>query len=155
MMPVSEGHLKEMEAHAREEYPFECCGILIGKPGTPAQDRLFRCTNIQNRLHELDPETHPRDARTAFQIEGRELIRIHREAQENGLSIKLFYHSHPDHEAYFSEEDKRMALFGDEPTYPDARYLVISVYNGDIKDHALFEWNPQQRAFERVALNPS
>ena len=77
-MSVTPEQLAEMQAHALAEYPFECCGILIGKPDHHAEDRLFRCTNIQNRLHELDPEAHPRDARTAFQIEGRELIRINR-----------------------------------------------------------------------------
>jgi len=154
-MSVTREQLAEMEAHALAEYPYECCGIVIGKPGSTADDRLFRCTNIQNRLHGLDPQVHPRDARTAFQIEGKELIRIHREAQDNGLSIKLFYHSHPDHDAYFSDEDRRMALFGEDPTYPEARYLVISVYNKKIKEHALFEWNPADRAFERVELKPS
>ncbi|MFQ5482035.1 MAG: Mov34/MPN/PAD-1 family protein [Nitrospinaceae bacterium] len=144
-----------MQAHAVEEYPHECCGIVVGPAQGAAEDRLFKCTNIQDRLHEEDPVLHPRDARTAFRIDDKELFRIHREAQDQGLVFKLFYHSHPDHGAYFSEEDKAMALFGGEPSYPEARYLVISVYNGAVKNQALFEWNADQAAFDRVNLDLS
>ena len=45
-----------------------------------------------------------------------------------------------------------MALFDNEPTYPDARYLVISVYNREIRDHAFFEWNAKALEFEKVHL---
>jgi proteasome lid subunit RPN8/RPN11 len=75
-----------------------------------------------------------------------------KQLEEQGLVIKLFYHSHPEHDAYFSEEDKRLALFDNEPTYPDARYLVISVYNKKIRDQAFFEWNPATSSFEKVHL---
>ena len=140
--------LEEVHRHALAEYPDECCGIIIGKVGDHSEDVLFRCTNIQNKLHEMDPKIHTRDARTAFHIDPRELMKILKEAEKRALAVKVFYHSHPEHDAYFSEEDKRMALFGDEPTYPDARHLVVSVYGGAIKNSALFFWNPDNKAFE-------
>ena len=152
MISLADDKLTEVQEHALAEYPNECCGIVIGKPDTPDRDQIFRCTNIQNQLHEQDPETYVRNARTAYYIDPRELMRIMNQAAEQGLVIKLFYHSHPEHDAYFSDEDKRMALFDNEPTYPDARYLVISVYNREIRDQAFFEWNPEALEFVKVHL---
>jgi len=149
MIPLDPDKLAEAHQHALDEYPNECCGILIGKPDTDQDDLLFQCTNIQNDLHAQDPETYTRDARTAYFIDPKELMKIMKTASDRQLAIKLFYHSHPEHDAYFSDEDKRMALFDDEPTYPEARYLVISVYNREIKDQALFEWNPDSKTFEQ------
>lgn len=149
MISLAADKLKDARRHALDEYPYECCGIIIGKPDTDREDILFRCTNIQNQLHEKDPKTFVRDARTAFYIDPKELMNILREAEEKKLAVKLFYHSHPDHDAYFSEEDKAMALFDGEPTYPEARYLVISVYNGEIRDQAFFEWSSDSASFEK------
>ena len=137
--------------HAVAEYPHEACGILLGKPGTEKDDVLFNCTNIQNKMHEMYPETFTRDARTAYYIDPKELLGIFKKAEAERLSVKMFYHSHPDHGAYFSAEDEKMALFDGEPVYPDAQYMVISVYNREVKDKAVFEWNSESKSFERGA----
>jgi len=133
---------------AMEEYPDECCGVILGNPQHGGDDIVLRCTNIQNQLHENDPQNYPRDAKTAFNIESAELLKIENKARTNGWIIKTFYHSHPEHDAYFSDEDKKMALaeWG-EPWYPDATHLVISVYNGEIRDQALFAWDSDKSKF--------
>tara|TARA_B100000686_G_scaffold331799_1_gene395795 strand:- start:1678 stop:2136 length:459 start_codon:yes stop_codon:yes gene_type:complete len=151
MFPLAKDQLDEIYRHAVEEYPFECCGIVIGEVGNSDKDVLFRCTNIQNKLHEKDPKTYDRDARTAYNIDPKELMKILREVELKQLPIKVFYHSHPEHDAYFSEEDLRMALFEGEPNYPEASYLVVSVYNKKIRDHAMFNWNPESKNFERTS----
>ncbi len=152
MIDLADDTLAEAREHALVEYPNECCGIVIGKPDHLENDIVFQCTNIQNQLHEKDPQTYSRDARTAYFIDPRELMGIMKKAAEQDLVIKLFYHSHPEHDAYFSDEDKSMALFDNEPTYPDARYLVISVYNREIRDQAFFEWSPESCTFEKLSL---
>ncbi len=149
MIPLSQDHLEEIRSHALDEYPEECCGIVIGFPESTKDDILFRCTNIQNKLHKLDPETYPRDARTAYNMEPMEVVKIFSQAQSKGMVIKTFYHSHPEHDAYFSDEDKRMALLDGEPTYPEAEYLVVSVYSSKVKDEAWFAWDLQTKSFER------
>ena len=149
MIPLSQENLAEIRKHSLEEYPYECCGIVIGSAESKDDDILFRCTNIQNKLHEMDPEAYPRDAKTAYNIDPRELFEIFNQIKTKGMTLKIFYHSHPDHDAYFSAEDKKMALFDGEPTYSDAKYLVVSVYNKEVKDEAWFEWNSQTRSFEQ------
>ena len=155
MNPILKDQLDLMHRQAIEEYPYECCGIIIGKPDTNEQDILYKCRNIQNKLHEKDPKTFERDARTAFYIDPKELMEILRDVHDKGMQIKVFYHSHPDHDAYFSEEDKRMALFDNEPSYLGATYLVISVYDSKIKNQALFAWNETKKVFEEQKTQQS
>ncbi|PIQ95687.1 MAG: hypothetical protein COV67_13620 [Nitrospinae bacterium CG11_big_fil_rev_8_21_14_0_20_56_8] len=150
MLPFTEENLEEVHRHALQEYPYECCGIIAGTPGNNEDNRLYRCTNIQNELHQKDPGTFVRDARTAFYIDPRELMSIFKEARNGGRVVKVFYHSHPEHDAYFSEEDRRMALFDNEPTYPEVCYLVVSVYDRKVAGQALFAWNASTQSFEKL-----
>ena len=147
---VLQSNLEQIRNHALEEYPSECCGIIAGLTETKKNDVLFRCTNIQNKLHEMDSETYPRNAKTAYNIDPRELFKVFNEIGSKGMILKIFYHSHPDHDAYFSDEDKKMALFDGEPTYPDAKHLVVSVYNNIVKGEALFGWSSKTRSFEKI-----
>ena len=153
MIPHSKERLGEIRKHALDEYPHECCGIVIGFTESKEDDILFRCTNIQNRLHKMDSRAYPRDAKTAYNIEPKELVKIFNQMRSKGMILKTFYHSHPDHDAYFSDEDEKMALFDGEPAYPDAKYLVVSVYNKVVRDEAWFEWNSQTRSFEKKIIN--
>ena len=89
--------------------------------------------------------------RDRYNIDPKELMKILREVDSKQLPIKVFYHSHPEHDAYFSEEDLRMALFDGEPNYPEASYLVVSVYDKKIRDHVMFKWNPESKNFERTS----
>ena len=150
MTPLEEEQLYEIHCHAVEEYPNECCGIVVGNPDHNDDNVVHRCENIQNKLHEKDPENFTRDARTAYNISALVLQKLLSEASSKGKVFKVLYHSHPEHDAYFSEEDTRMALFdGESPIYPGTQYLVVSVYDKKIRDQALFGWDPETKTFER------
>ncbi|MBT5472631.1 MAG: hypothetical protein HOK41_18660 [Nitrospina sp.] len=153
MSPLEKEQLDEIHLHAVEEHPFECCGIVVGNPEHNHDNIVYRCKNIQNKLHEKFPEQYTRDARTAYNIEALELQKLLSEASSKGRVFKVLYHSHPEHDAYFSEEDSRMALFdGEAPIYPGTQYLVVSVYSKKVRDQALFGWNPETKTFERNPL---
>ena len=150
MSPLEKEQLDEIHQHAVEEYPNECCGIVVGNPDHNNDNVVYRCENIQNKLHEKNPENFTRDARTAYNISALELQRHLSEASSKGRVFKVLYHSHPEHDAYFSEEDTRMALFdGESPIYPGTQYLVVSVYSKKVRDQALFDWDPKTKTFER------
>src|SRR5258705_12978581 len=87
--------------------------------------RLLRCRNAQNELHARDPQRYPRDARTAYYIDPKDLLRIG-DLERDGFDVDVIYHSHIDAGAYFSETDRRQALFGGLPAYPAALYVVTS-----------------------------
>ncbi len=153
MSPLEKEQLDEIHQHAVEEYPNECCGIVVGNPDHNNDNVVYRCENIQNKLHETSPENFTRDARTAYNISALELQRLLSEASSKGRVFKVLYHSHPEHDAYFSEEDTRMALFdGESPIYPGTQYLVVSVYSKKVRDQALFDWDPKTKTFQRKPL---
>lgn len=145
--------LAEIYEHARETYPEECCGFLIGPAHSPSIDEARRCENQQNRYHQLDPKHFPRTAREAYYLGGKDL-RFLAESLNSSQPVKIIYHSHPDVGAYFSEEDTRAALGRDpdevaQPQYP-VDYIVIDAQANHIGGAKLFRWSPGKRAFLEV-----
>ena len=149
MLTLRPETLTEIYEHAKSEFPDECCGAILSDA---AQEFVWKCRNIQNALHQKDPNTYPRDARTAYVIHPDDLIAIHKETETENRQIKVFYHSHPNHEAYFSEKDKTDAMLWDEPAYPGATYLVISVYDAEVRAVKAFTYDEEARDFVDVPL---
>src|SRR4029453_12933817 len=132
-----------IRAQAIAEYPGECCGVVMDKPG---ERLLLAGRNIQDELHAKDPGSHPRDSRTAYYIDPKDLIAMgRREAQ--GFRVLTIYHSHIDAGAYFSATDKHNALVNGEPAYPEATYVVLSVREGRVEDAGAFRWDATHRDF--------
>ncbi|MGH7804347.1 MAG: Mov34/MPN/PAD-1 family protein [Candidatus Binatia bacterium] len=146
---LSAASVAAIDREAVAAYPEESCGIVLAD----GDAELVRpVPNIQNRLHAEDPAKHPRDARIAYFMEPKALFAVLEESDKQKRPIRVFYHSHPEHDAYFSNEDRERALAWDEPAYPDAVYLVVSVYGGAIKDRRAYAWDEARRDFAEVAL---
>lgn len=150
MLRLSRENWARICEHAGRDYPSECCGILL-RAGAGACD-VRPCSNIQDRLHEKAPDRHPRDSRTAYRMDDVEVFHILEEAERSGRALAGFYHSHIDCDAYFSEEDRTAALFGESPAYPGVVYLVLSVHGREVKGRRAFAWDEGNRAFEEVAV---
>jgi [CysO sulfur-carrier protein]-S-L-cysteine hydrolase len=138
-----------IRAQAVEEYPFESCGVILRRGG---ERRLLRCRNAQNELHARDPTRYSRDARTAYYIDPKDLMRIG-ELERQGFEVAVIYHSHIDAGAYFSETDRRQAVVGGEPAYPGAVYVVTSVVRGVVDAVAAFRWDADRRDFVSMELS--
>src|SRR5574342_175125 len=134
---------------ALAEYPSECCGVVMERPGAQPERLLLACRNIQDELHAKDPKRHPRDARTAYYIDPRDLIAMGRH-EASGFRVLTIYHSHIDAGAYFSPTDRHNALINSEPAYPDAAYVVLSVVDGRVAEAGAFRWDPAIRDFGPV-----
>lgn len=98
--------IDEMIAHAREDAPNECCGIIAGDDGRAV--KLFRATNAEASPYRYSMDTN-------------ELFRIYRECEEKGWSFLVIYHSHTASEAYPSPTDVRLAF------WPEAYYVLVSL----------------------------
>jgi proteasome lid subunit RPN8/RPN11 len=145
MILTSEEYAR-IRAQAVAEYPGECCGVVMEREG---ERLLLPCRNIQDELHAKDPQVHPRDSRTAYYIDPKDLIAMgRREAQ--GYRVLTIYHSHIDAGAYFSATDKHNALINGEPAYPEATYVVLSVLERRVADAEAFHWDPAQRDFLQI-----
>ena len=88
----------EMVAHALEERPFECCGLLAGTGGEVA--RGYRAKNGAELFG------------VRYEIDSREYLRIDREIDDADLDLIGVYHSHPFTRAYPSGTDMGQAMEG-------------------------------------------
>jgi [CysO sulfur-carrier protein]-S-L-cysteine hydrolase len=148
---LTEAQLIEIVHQAEMGYPEEICGIVVGKPGSPETYRVRQVRNIANQERQHDSAGVERDARTAYRMDDREVLRVLREADEAGWEVVTFYHSHPDHEAYFSAMDRDRALRVDhEPLWPGANYLVVSVRGGRALEARYFAWDDAGKDFTAV-----
>ena|SRR5438876_8705526 len=141
----------QMAAQAEREFPNECCGFLIeGAAG----EEVRPIRNIQNEKHAEDPAHFTRDARTAFQMDPRHHLAVLKEIDQRKLRLKVIYHSHPDHDAYFSATDRAQACSFDpsEPDYPDTIQIVISVRAGKFVRAAAFVWDAERKDFVETEL---
>ncbi len=139
----------QMATAAEAEYPEECCGLLFRGP---AGSEVVTMPNLQNKLHEENPETYKRDARTAYFMDPQELERISREKENLGMKLDAIFHSHPDVESYFSETDSEAAAVFGEPNYPGVVYLVYSVVDGKVADLKAFDWSEDQEQYSEIPL---
>ena len=120
MFRLSTAQANEIVAHAREDAPNECCGILVGRDSRV--EKLYRARNV---------EASP----VKYLIDPQDMFRAYKEAEEKEWEIVAFYHSHTTSEAYPSPTDVRLA------TWPDSLYLLVTLQNPE---------NPVIRAFHIV-----
>ena len=120
MLSIERRHVDEMIAHAFEDDPNECCGILAGKGDRV--DQLYRITNTAKSPYRylMDPQ---------------EFLNADRDAERNGWEMLAFYHSHTHSAAYPSTTDVRMTL---QSGWLDIYYVLVSLEN---------RTDPQTRTF--------
>ncbi|MBI4300909.1 MAG: M67 family metallopeptidase, partial [Chloroflexi bacterium] len=113
---------QEMIAHAREDAPNECCGMLAGSDGKVAQ--VYRTANAYH-------------SPLRYSIDPREILRVANDMSQKGWRELGVYHSHVFSEAYPSQTDVSLALL---TGWLGAEFYYFLV---SLKDRA----NPQLRAY--------
>ncbi|MBI3071298.1 MAG: M67 family metallopeptidase [Deltaproteobacteria bacterium] len=150
-MKLAKAAFDAITAHAVAEYPFEACGLLVGVGDAIAE--AVPCINHQNRYHAKLPDEFPRDAATAYFLDYRDIERVAEEARARGQALRGIFHSHVDCGAYFSAEDRVVALSGgDAPTFPDFVQIVVSVESRVVKAARAFCWDAAVRDFVEVEI---
>lgn len=142
--------MDEIRRHSVEEFPNECCGVVIADADAGGQ-RVMRMRNIQDEMHAKDPQCFARTARTAYLWHPSDHAALDA-ALAAGSSLVAFYHSHPDHDAYFSSEDSAAATPFGEPSYPQALQVVVSIYGREVGTIKAFAWSEQERAYVECAF---
>ena len=146
---LSQASHATIQTHACATYPDECCGLIVERDG---REEVVQVTNIQNELHAQDPAQFPRTAAIAYTM-GPEAAPVLMGAERGELRLRAIYHSHPEHEAYFSAEDRKQAFGGwDEPNFPQAGQIVMSVRNREVRATKVFVWDATARDFVETAL---
>ena len=106
-----------MVAHAKKEWPLECCGILSGRDGTV------------EKAYELQNEER---SSIRYSMSPREQLRVFEEMEKESIDMTAIYHSHPHTLPFPSETDVKLAF------YPEVASIIISLKE---------EQNPMAKAF--------
>ncbi len=130
---IEEQPLEEMEQHAEEYYPNECCGFFYGRDGK------VRTISLAKRVQNAKEG----DQRRRFQIDPKDYREAERFATQNDLDLLGVYHSHPDHPAEPSEHDRKVAM-------PWFSYIIISVQNGEAAATRSWRLNDQRQFDEET-----
>jgi [CysO sulfur-carrier protein]-S-L-cysteine hydrolase len=101
--------LDQIVAHAVEELPNECCGLLIGTP-----DIVEDAARARNAKR----------SRTRFQVEPADHFAAIRRARAAGFEIIGAYHSHPSGPSGPSETDRTRL------TDPTMFHVIVSLAHG-------------------------
>ncbi len=117
MLSLPRSYSDQIIAHAREDTPNECCGIIAGNDGSAT--KLYRALNAEASPYR-------------YNVDSKDLFRIYRDIDGNGWDVLAIYHSHTHTEAYPWPTDVRLAA------WPEAYYVIVS-----LEDEA----NPVLRAF--------
>jgi proteasome lid subunit RPN8/RPN11 len=137
MITVSEHLLGEIRAHGVRDYPYECCGLLLG--------RFAEEGKIVQETYPISNAREESAKRNRFLIEPEELMRGERYARARDLEVVGFYHSHPDSPAVPSQYDLEHAW----PTYS---YIIVSTSAGQANDLFSWEQEPDRSRFNREEL---
>ncbi len=126
--------LEAIRAHGRETYPHECCGFLLGVPGAGSASELVRASNAR--------EDSPQNR---YLIPPVEFVRTQRDADQRGLDIVGFYHSHPDHPA-------KPSAFDQDHAWPGYAYLIAEVRSGEARELRGFRLDEVGGPFREIPL---
>ena len=129
MLKLERSYADEIIAHAREDTPNECCGIIAGNDGSAT--KLYRAVNAEASPYR-------------YNVDPKDLLRIYRDLEGHGWDVLAIYHSHTGTEAYPSPTDVRLAA------WPDAYYLIVSL--ADEANAVLRAFKIQEGEVSEVAL---
>ncbi|MCR8656819.1 M67 family metallopeptidase [Paenibacillus endoradicis] len=131
---MSTEHISAIYQHGQEDYPYECCGVVIGELRSSGEKIVKHLQPIINERE--DEAKHNR-----FLISADSMLKSELHAQKLGLDVLGFYHSHPDHPAIPSSFDQEHAW----PTYS---YLIVSVIKGESNELTSWELLSDRTAFQ-------
>jgi [CysO sulfur-carrier protein]-S-L-cysteine hydrolase len=113
-MKIPQALIDEMVAHAREDLPNECCGMIGGREGEATSVVRVKNSAASPLRYEMDPQGQF-DALKAIEGAGEELIGI--------------YHSHTRSAAYPSQTDVNEAVM-----WPEQVYVIVSLQDEGAPD---------------------
>ena len=143
MIQIQVHHLEVIAKHAKNTYPQECCGLLLGKitPDGKVITEVWPTENDWTPEHQLffQGEVSPTASKkNRFSISPLQMLNSQKKARELNLTIVGIYHSHPEHPAIPSEFDRSIA-------WAEYSYLIAAVNQGKIKEVLSWKLNKNQQ----------
>ena len=106
-MRLDSALVERIVAHARRDFPNECCGMLGVRDGHAVA--IYEATNLA-----ASP--------LRFEVEGREILRAQDAFEDDGAELGAIYHSHTRSEPYPSQTDVNFAA-----GWPGVEWLIVGL----------------------------
>jgi len=107
---IASALLDELFAHAREEAPNECCGVIaVASAPQPRATRVHRAINAA-----ASP--------LRFEVDGRELLALIEQIEREGGELGAIYHSHTRTAPYPSQTDINFAA-----NWPGVEWIILGL----------------------------
>ncbi len=130
-MRIAQNLISEIVAHALEDRPNECCGMVSGSNGTATE--VFRARNALASPF-------------SFDMEAADQIGIYTTIEERGEEIAAIYHSHTKSPAEPSQQDRNQAKL-----WPDPVWLIVSLADPD--EPVVRGWDMRDGSVKEVELH--
>jgi proteasome lid subunit RPN8/RPN11 len=105
-MRISRELLDDVIAHAREDAPNECCGMIASRDGEAVTVHRARNAAASPLRYEID---------------GMEQYKLQNAIEEAGLELGAIYHSHTRSDPLPSQTDINLAF------YPESLYIIVGL----------------------------
>jgi [CysO sulfur-carrier protein]-S-L-cysteine hydrolase len=116
---ISQQLIDEMVAHAREDLPNECCGMIGGRDGEATKVVRVENAAASPLRYEMDPQGQ---------------YNALKEIEDAGEELVAIYHSHTRSAAYPSQTDVNEAVM-----WPEQVYVIVSLQDEDAPDVKAFD----------------
>jgi proteasome lid subunit RPN8/RPN11 len=111
---IARALLDELIAHAREDAPNECCGVVAVTPGDPVS---------ATRVHRaLNTAASP----LRFEVDGLELLHTIEAIEADDSELGAIYHSHTRSAPYPSQTDINFAA-----NWPGVEWIIVGLAGGE------------------------
>ncbi|HVF50407.1 MAG TPA: M67 family metallopeptidase [Pyrinomonadaceae bacterium] len=138
MIRLGAQQLEEIRRQGEQEYPHECCGLLLGRIADDGAKTVAEVYPVSNAR-----EAEARHNRSLILPD--EYMRGERHARARRLDVVGNYHSHPDHPAVPSQFDL-------EHAWPTWSYIIVSVREGRAGELRSWELEADRSRFNEEEL---
>ena len=109
-MDIAPELIERIVAHARRDFPNECCGMVAVRDGRAVS------------VHEAENVAH---SPLRFEVDGLEVHRTIEQIEDSGGALGAIYHSHTRSEPYPSQTDINFAA-----GWPGVEWLIVGLRRG-------------------------
>jgi proteasome lid subunit RPN8/RPN11 len=138
---ISPELLEQIVAHAREEAPNECCGVVAVADGAEAGAAHAMSVRRARNVH-ASPKR--------FEIDGRDVLAATREFEAQGWEIGGIYHSHTHTAPYPSQTDVNFAA-----NWPGVEWIIVGLSDSEhpeVRSYLIEEGVVREVALESIPV---
>ena len=106
-MVIAPELLQRIVAHARRDFPNECCGMIGFRDGRATS--VYEAENVAR-------------SRLRFEVDAMEVLRTSQAIEDAGEELGAIYHSHTRSEPYPSQTDINFAA-----SWPGVEWLIVGL----------------------------